>query len=287
MVKPGRVTILDIPIDALTQSQVLERVSGFIAAGLPNQIATVNPEFIMAAQKNKEFRSTLQQTAINVADGIGTRTAASFLRLQRPEWQPVKTIIALGQGLYIGVCQLFHLSVIKHPLPETITGIDLLHRICQEGQRTGWKIYLLGGKPGVALEAANALTQKYPELHIVGAQEGPPDPAVIPTSASSYSMKSIARDIAASKPDVLFVAFGAPKQDLFIHQYQDELGVPVMMGVGGSFDFIVGRAHRSPVWLQSIGLEWLWRLLVEPNRIGRILTATVLFPWSVFRSILD
>jgi N-acetylglucosaminyldiphosphoundecaprenol N-acetyl-beta-D-mannosaminyltransferase len=276
-----RIRILDIPIDRVTRSETMRRITDFVSSKLPNQVATINPEFIMAASHNPEFRNALQASELNVPDGSGIRAAASFLHLHRPNWQPAKFIVGLLQGIYVAICVLFALPLTKQLFPETVTGIDLLIQICYEATKNSWRIYLVGGEPGVAEATARELEKKYPKLIIVGAEEG------LTKSSTPHDTDKLIQRINNAKPDILFVAFGAPKQDLFIANNKQALGVPVMMGVGGSFDFIIGRAHRSPGWLRQIGLEWVWRLMTQPWRWQRIITATIRFPWSVYRSAVD
>ncbi len=250
MVAARRIDILSVPIDVMTGDAVLARIKEFVVSGQPHQIATVNPEFVMEAGRNPEFAEALRTTALNIADGTGIRLAA------------------LVRGT---------------PIPETVPGIDLLEHICAAAARLGWRVYFLGETAGVAAETAHVLTERYPGLQVAGAEEGfEKDARVTDTETRAL----IAR-IRAAKPDVLFVAFGAPKQDVFIARHRTALGVPVMMGVGGSFNFVTGRAHRAPVLMRRLGLEWLWRLLTQPWRFRRIATATIAFPLAVIRASLD
>ncbi len=127
-------------------------------------------------------------------------------------------------------------------LPERVTGSDALPLIAARASQEGWRLYLLGAAPGVAARTAEVLAARYPGLQVVGTFAGSPADADAP--------EIIAR-IGAAQPDILFVAYGAPKQDLWIAQHRDALGVPVMMGVGGAFDHIVGVQRRAPPWVQS------------------------------------
>jgi len=158
------------------------------------------------------------------------------------------------------------------PLPERVAGSDLIYRLAERGGTRGWRVYFLGAAEGVAQTAAERLRARYPGLVIAGAYAGDPGPA----SASAL----VAR-VRAARPDVLLVAYGAPAQDKWIARYKDELGVPVSLGMGGSFDFVAGVAQRAPVWLQRLGLEWLHRLARQPWRARRIFTAVIAFPLAV------
>jgi N-acetylglucosaminyldiphosphoundecaprenol N-acetyl-beta-D-mannosaminyltransferase len=144
--------------------------------------------------------------------------------------------------------------------------------IAERAAQTGWRLYLLGAGPGVAEKTAEILRARYPGAQIVGAYAGSPADADAP---------EIIGRIRAARPDVLFVAYGAPKQDLWIACYRDALGVPVMMGVGGAFDHIAGIRKRAPWWVQRLNLEWLYRLITQPWRWRRQL-ALPRFVWAVY-----
>lgn len=238
--------ILGVKIDGFDLEQVMSRVENAISARLPNQIATINPEFILAAQQNKEFRQAINKAELKLADGFGLKLAA-FL---------------LGQ-----------------PQPKIVTGTDLTDILARVASKKGWRLYLLGGgELKSAQPAAKALIKKYPGLKIVGAEAGP---MIKIDEINPSNQDLIIRKIRSRKPDILLVALGAPKQDLFIYRLKKELGVPIMMGVGGAFDFISGKVRRAPLPMRSLGLEWLWRLFAQPWRFKRILNATVVFPIKV------
>ncbi len=159
-----------------------------------------------------------------------------------------------------GVGLLWAAKHLGHRLPERVTGSDGVPMIAARAAKQGWRLFLLGAAPGVAARAGERLAELHPSLQVVGAYSGTPADADAP--------EIIAR-IAAVRPDILFVAYGAPKQDLWIARHSAALGVPVMMGVGGSLDFVVGAQKRAPKWLQQLNLEWLYRLIVQPWRWRR------------------
>ncbi len=143
---------------------------------------------------------------------------------------------------------------------ERVTGIDLIFKICAEAIYRGWSLYLLGAAPGVAERAAGVLRQSYPGLIICGTRDGffkPDEEADVVT------------EITSAQPDILLVAMGAPRQEMWISCHREELGVPVYMGVGGSFDVISGQKKRAPQWIIRLHLEWFFRLLQEPSRLKR------------------
>ncbi|MCU0519988.1 MAG: WecB/TagA/CpsF family glycosyltransferase [Anaerolineae bacterium] len=145
-------------------------------------------------------------------------------------------------------------------LRERVAGSDLVPRLAQEAAVRGWRVFLLGAAPGVAEKAAAVLVEQHPDLQIAGCYAG--SPAVEEETA-------IAKRISQSQSDLLFVAYGAPKQDLWLDRNLHRTGAAVGIGVGGSFDFIAGISRRAPRWVQRIGLEWLYRLMQEPKRWRR------------------
>lgn len=151
------------------------------------------------------------------------------------------------------------------PIQERVSGVDLVERACQLSATHGYRIFFLGAAPGVAAAAAAAMREKYPGCQIVGARDGyfKPDEDA-----------RVAAEIAATDPDFLFVAMGIPRQEKFILGTQEIIRARVAMGVGGSFDVHSGSVRRAPRWMQRARLEWLWRLLQNPSKIGK----TMLLP---------
>jgi len=149
------------------------------------------------------------------------------------------------------------------PLRQRVAGVDLVERIAARAAEQGWRIYFLGAAQGVAERAATTLAQRYPGLKIAGCYAGSP---------RREEEDDIVGWVRAAEPDVLFVAYGAPRQDLWISRNQARIGVPVAIGVGGAFDFIAGVTQRAPKWMQRSGLEWLHRLLRQPWRLRRQLS---------------
>jgi N-acetylglucosaminyldiphosphoundecaprenol N-acetyl-beta-D-mannosaminyltransferase len=234
------IRILGIRVDALTYAGLLDQIAAFIASGRPHQIATLNPEFVMEAQRNAPFRAALEGADLCLADGVGLLWAAR------------------RQG---------------RVLPERVTGSDALPLIAERAAREGWRLYLLGAAEGVAEQTGRLLQARYPGVIIAGAYAGSP--------AATDAPELIAR-IRATRPDVLFVAYGAPKQDLWIAAHREALSVPAMIGVGGAFDHLVGVRKRAPAWVQRLNLEWLYRLVTQPWRWRRQL-ALPRFVWAVYR----
>ncbi len=161
-----------------------------------------------------------------------------------------------------GVGLLWAAKHVGKPLPERVTGSDGVPKIAERAAREGWRLFFLGAAPGVADEAAAVLRAKHPDLQIVGVYSGSPAPE---------AEDAIVERVNASNADILFVAYGAPEQDKWIARNLPRLRVKMAMGVGGAFDFIAGVLPRAPVWMQRMGIEWLFRLYLQPWRIGRMM----------------
>jgi N-acetylglucosaminyldiphosphoundecaprenol N-acetyl-beta-D-mannosaminyltransferase len=149
-----------------------------------------------------------------------------------------------------------------NPVKERVAGFDLLHELMKLGVQRAWKFYLLGSSPEVIQGAAERLQELYPGVQIVGQRDGYFKPE---------QDHEVVEAVKAASPHILFVARGADTQEPWIFKYKQQLGVPVMMGVGGSFDVISGRSKRAPKWMQKLRAEWLYRLLKEPTRYRRML----------------
>ncbi len=172
-------------------------------------------------------------------------------------------VLADGMGI------VWASRILRCPFPERVTGTDLLPLLAERSAARGYRLFLLGAAPGVADKAARILQQHFPRLQVAGTYAGSPAPAEAPY---------ILGLIRAARPDVLAVAYGAPRQDLWIRQHAQalgEAGVGVALGVGGALDFLTGRVPRAPRWMQRAGLEWVFRLMRQPRRAWRM---RVLFP---------
>lgn len=237
-----KLEILGVKIDKITITETLHKIEVFLSSGNTHYIVTVNPEMVVLAQKDAKFKNIINQADLAVPDGIG--------------------LVFASRWLYP-----------KNPLKEKITGIDLMLKIISKQQNNAIKIFLLGAKNGIAKLTALKLKKIYPKINIVGVFGGEAD-----EKGDRVALALINK----AKPDILFVAYGAPKQEKWIARNLKNLpSVKLAIGVGGAFDMISGKIKRAPLWMRKIGLEWLWRFAMEPRRISRIYNATVKFTWLV------
>lgn len=144
------------------------------------------------------------------------------------------------------------------PVTTRVTGIDLFLRLVEEAAKNGYKIYLFGAKQEVVEKVQSIFTEQYPALQIAGVRSGYFKPE---------DEEQIVADMAASGADMMFVAFSSPKKEYWVHKYLDQLNIPFVMGVGGSFDVVAGVTRRAPKVWQNLGLEWFYRFIQEPKRL--------------------
>lgn len=225
-----RVILLDTLIDKVDVERAITQIDAFVAAGTPHQVVTANVDFLRLARQDESFRDLVNAADLVVPDGM-----------------PL----------------LWGSRLLGDPLPERVTGVDLIVECARLSAAKGHRIFLLGATTGVAEAAATELRRRYPGAHIVATYAPPVGPF---TRVENDKIVTLVREM---QPDILFVAFGAPKQDRWIRQHMQRLGVPVCVGVGGSFDFLAGRVRRAPLWMQNRGLEWLYRVIQEPTRLWK------------------
>jgi len=220
--------------------ETVERVAGFIGSGRPHLILTMNPEFLYRAQFDGSLLELAARADLVTPDGEGIVWAS---------------------------------RVAGCPVPERVTGIDLMTRLLERASAEGWRVYLLGAAPGVAGEAAEKIRQAYPGLKVAGTHHG---------YFRDDEAAEVVEKIRMAAPDLVFVAMGAPRQERWIDSHLAGTGAAAALGVGGSFDVLAGRVRRAPAWVRRLRLEWLYRLLREPSRWRRQLVLPM-FAWMVIK----
>lgn len=236
------VKILGVEIDNITIDEAGQITKKLIENSNKSceVIVAPNVEFIMAAQKDKEFFDILNSAKLATPDSVGVEIAA---KLQ------------------------------KKPLKQRIPGQAYFRKVLEVGEKEGWTFYLLGGKGDTVNRAIENIKKIYPDLKIVGSHEGFFD---------EDSEETVIEEINNLQPNVLFVAMGAPAQEKWIYNHKNELKVDVAAGQGGTFDYEAGNIRRAPKWIQKIGIEWLWRLILQPSRIGRMIVLPIYLLKVVF-----
>jgi N-acetylglucosaminyldiphosphoundecaprenol N-acetyl-beta-D-mannosaminyltransferase len=225
-----RVALGGVLVDRVDRRGADVRIAAFLDDGGSHQITTVNTDFLRTAKADPSFRTIINGSDLAVADGM-----------------PVVWLSRL----------------VRRPIPERVTGFDLIDSSCRHALRTGIGVFLLGAAPGVADAAATELQRRYPGLRIAGTYSPP-----FGDDRAGEEARMVAA-VRAGGRAVLLVAFGAPKQDRFIREHIGELDIPVAVGVGCAFDVLSGAIRRAPRWMQHVGLEWVWRFMMEPARLWR------------------
>lgn len=223
--------ICNVPVHDVSMDESLEIIDALVQKKNPSYIVTPNVDHIVRLQKDEEFRRCYEQAALVTPDGMPLLWAGKFL----------------GQ-----------------PLKEKVSGSDLFFKVCELAEIRGYRIYMLGGMPGVAEKAAERLKADYPGLQVAGTYAPP-----FHFEQNQKELLFILDKIRAAAPDILFVGLGSPKQEKWLNRYYKELNVPVSLGIGASIDFAAGKVKRAPVWMQRAGLEWFWRLVMEPGRLWK------------------
>lgn len=230
--------ILGIPFCDVSFEDTIEWIRQQVHSRRPSYIATANMDFLMQAWRDPERQRILLEADLVVADGM--------------------PIVWLSRTL-------------GHPLRERVTGSDLVPMFAELAARQGFSIFGLGGAPGVAERATARLAERYPGLRIAGCYS-PPKADIL-----QMDNTGILARIEDSSPDILLVAFGAPKQEKWVNMHIRRWKVPVSNGIGGSLDFLAGMQKRAPRVIQRLGLEWLWRMLSHPRRLVRRYVANIAF----------
>lgn len=246
------VTILGIGVISTSTSSVLAFVREKLDKREKFYIVTPNSEIIMLAQKDRQLAEILNNADLSIADGVGLSYASWFL----------------GNGWL-----------------NVIPGREVFVNLLEFANENGLKVFLLGGTVRSIEKSTTIINSKYPDI-VVDGEYGPSldENAKALGENEREILKKTIDKINKFAPDLLFVGFGAPKQEKFVSGWMSELNIGGAMVVGGALDYFAGVAKLPPKWMASLGLEWLWRLVRQPSRIKRIITAIVIFPLKVFFS---
>jgi len=226
-----RLRLGGLEVDHLTFAQALEAIASLIAEGKGGIVLTPNVDHVVMVEHDDRFRCAYQAADLSLADGMPVLWAARLLGA---------------------------------PLPEKISGSDLVLPLMERAEAEGWRVYILGGATGVAVKAAERLATRFPRIVIAGT-----DAPRIDMDAPAASRADVVARVRASKADLVLVALGAPKQEQWIAEAAPDLRPAVLLGVGAAVDFVAGTARRAPPWMSASGLEWLYRLAREPGRLWK------------------
>lgn len=224
-----KVNVLGIKFDNVNMQEAIEKCKNFMESSTSNLIVTANPEIVMMAKDNEEFKNIINTASLVVPDGIGVVKGASILGA---------------------------------PLKERVAGFDLICNLLELYKDGTHTFYFWGGKPGVVETAKQKMEEKYPNIKIIGVDDGYFD---------DTKKEKIIQKIKELKPDILLVGTGAPKQEKIIHELLKENIFKIGIGCGGSLDVLSGIVKRAPKLFIKLHIEWAWRLIKQPSRIGRMM----------------
>lgn len=223
-----RISFLNIPVDCLTMDETIAKIESAISSGKQIHHVVVNAAKIVSLQKDENLKNSIIECDIINADGQSIVWASHLLGT---------------------------------PIPERVTGIDLMSRLVEISHKKKYKLFLFGARQEVLDKLVHIYSTQYSPDLIVGSRNG----YYVPEEE-----EEIADMIRNSKANILFVALTSPKKEVFLHNFKDHLqNINLIMGVGGSFDVIAGFTKRAPVFMQKAGFEWLYRLLQEPRRMWK------------------
>ena len=239
----ARVGVLGCAVDAVTLQGAVARAEAAIARRETCQHVAVNAAKLVRYQRDPRLRQALDGCELATADGQAVVWAARIL----------------GQ-----------------PLPERVTGIDLMDALLEVSAHKGYRVYLLGARASVLERAEAAIRTRFPRVEIAGRHHG---------YFGADEEERLVADIAAARPDILFVALETPAKELFLARHRGRLGIPFVMGVGGAFDVLAGVRRRAARAMRRLGLEWLYRLAQDPRRLARrYVVGNAQFIWLVLRA---
>ena len=218
--------ILGIQFDDLTRQEAAQRGGELLAEDRFHYVVTPTPEFILAAEKDDDFRTVLNGADLVLPDGIGV---------------------------------VYSAKILGTPLKERVPGIEFAADMLACLDEMGGRLFLLGAKPGVAEKAGENILARYPNIVLCGTRDG-----------YFKDEEAVLLEVAAAKPDLLFVCLGAPKQEKWMARWGRHTGARMAIGLGGCLDVFAGNVERAPESWQKLGLEWAYRLKKEPKRIGRM-----------------
>lgn len=225
-----RIRLGQIYAHQVTFSEALSCIGDLIEQGRGGFVVTPNVDHVVQAEESEALRAAYQSASLSLVDG--------------------KPLVWLSHWM-------------GEALPEKISGSDLVEPLIREASKEGWRVFLLGAAPGVGAKAAEVLQRDNPGLQLAGVHSPP-----FGFDEDEAECQKVLSMIAEAKADLVLVALGCPKQELWMHRYKDALAPAVVLGIGATLDFIAGNVQRAPKWMSNAGLEWAYRLAREPRRLA-------------------
>lgn len=260
---PPKISIAGLMVDTMSRAEVAENVRERLIQDQKTFIITPYSEFLYAGMRDAEVMRLLNSADISIPDGIAILLARAFLILPfTAKSHFMKLVQGWWQMFCLGWLLLLRPASVYGPFKHKVVGAEFVWDLVRVAAEEGKSVYILGGYGKTPEIAARKLLERYPNLLIAG------------KSNKLKTDPSVVADIQSARPDVLLVGFGPLTQEKWIKNNWDQLPVTVAIGLGGTFDYIAGTATAPPAWIRRIGLEWLYRLVTQPSRLGRIKNAT-------------
>jgi N-acetylglucosaminyldiphosphoundecaprenol N-acetyl-beta-D-mannosaminyltransferase len=226
-----RMNIGRVPVDSLTFAEAIDAIDALVTSGRGGTVFTPNVDHVVQAEEDERLRDAYDGVALSLVDGMPVLWASRLMGT---------------------------------PLPEKVSGSDLVEPLLVRAAARGWRVFFLGGLPGAAEGARDLLVARIPGLQIVGVSS-----PRIDVNGDPSANDAVVEMLREARADLVLVALGAPKQELFSHAIAERVRPAVLIGIGGTLDFISGKIRRAPSWMSSSGLEWLYRLAQEPRRMWK------------------
>jgi N-acetylglucosaminyldiphosphoundecaprenol N-acetyl-beta-D-mannosaminyltransferase len=266
-----KLNIAGVHVDSLSRHEAVKKIDEFVQSGSYHYVVTPYSEFFVFARTNHHFRAALNKASLSLPDGIGVLWAAKFLSSPAPRHRPVRFLIVTWQLIVSLFRTFFDVNYAKTVIRERISGSSFIWDVTKLAFQKHYSLALVGGTHDMAQKAAHKLRIHFPFINIkLAISDRPFD-------------KYVTDRIAASHSDILLIAYSPPKQELWLEENGAKLGVKVAFGLGGTFDYLGEKYPTAPHFWHSRGLEWAWRLMTQPWRIGRIWNAVPVFIWTIYK----
>ena len=240
------VEIIDCKFSPVTYGDVWQWSRQILSSSSRGIITTVNVAILMSMRSNPDLKRFIDHSALTVADG-----------------QPIVWVSKL----------------LRKPVPERVTGVDLIPGLCKAAAECHQPVYFLGSEPEVVIEVVRRMKQHVPHMIVAGIQHG-----YFPKDKTAEVIASINH----SNAGLLFVGLGCPQQEAFLEEHWEQLNVKLAVPIGGAFDMLTDRKRRAPMWMREAGLEWLWRLYLEPRRLARrYAVSNSMFIWLSIKALVQ
>ncbi len=266
--------ILGIKVDILNRQDSVSKIVTWAKEKKSTQtklIITAYSEFFVKANTDPDFKHVMNSADLVTPDGISVLAASRYIELTKGKSLGYKLLTGFGLGI----------DIITGSLGDTVTGVWLFEELCRISGMNGWKVFLLGGWSDTAERTATMLLKRFPGIKVRY------DKGEAKVGTDKKVNEEVIKKINEYSPEFLFVTYNPVKQEKWIYENRDRLKAKVAIGLGGTFNEFLGDFKKAPRWMEKTGLKWLWRLIQEPKRFGRIMRAVIVFPWLVFKESIN